>query len=267
VTRKALWLAVGVVLLTNAAALGVAWLNRSGASDAELVLTEREVRLLPRETENTAVGLRLEWVDPTAEAPASTWFDAGRLARLGFDCGVPVTRENARFYRGQAPRSAYAAFEFEGEAWQRYLASVQGDAVRESAVRGSHLVFVDVDLDPSALRARHPDRRRVIIVHATVGLRFRDLPRAAPFLAGHLDRAYPIEVSVAKHLRGALDELVERPRVPFDPTQSGRGTPLPGEPRFQATIRWGRYLEPWLVALQLSPTKLSGKNSFAEPQQ
>jgi hypothetical protein len=258
VTRKALWLAAGVVLLTNAAALGFAWMNRSGEPDAELVLTEREVRLLPRETENTAIGLRIEWVDPTREATSATWFDAARLARLGFDCSAPVTKENAQFYRGQAPRSAYAAFEFEGEAWQRYLASIQPDAVRESAARGSHLVFIDVDVDPSALRARHPDRRRVTITPATIGLQFRGAPQATPFLAGHLNMAYPTEVSVPKHLRGALEGLAEPPRVPFEPSQAWRGTPLPGNPRFGVTIKWGRHLEPWLVAIQPSPTKLSG---------
>ncbi len=79
--------------------------------------------------------------------------------------------------------------------------------------------------------------------------------------------AYPIGVSVPRHLRAALEGLPEPPRVPFDPGQSWRGTPLPGEPRFHATLKWGRYLEPWLVAIQTSPTKLSGKNSVAEPQQ
>ena len=149
-TRKTLWLAAGIVVLTNAIALRAAWVNRSGEPDAELVLTEREVRLLPYETENTALGLRLAWIDPARGAAAPGWFDAAALGRLGFDCTAPMTEQNSRSYRSQPPRAAFAAFEFEGESWQRYLDSLQDEAARESAVRGF----------PPRARRRGPRRRR-----------------------------------------------------------------------------------------------------------
>jgi hypothetical protein len=259
--RKALWLAALVVLLSNAVAFGFAWMNRSGEPEAVLTLTEREVRVLPRDTDNTAIGLRLEWIDPSSAPGAARWFDEAKLVDLGFDCSVPVTRENARFYRGQPPRSAYAAFELEGDSWKRHLEIVP------SAGTGSHLVLIDVGLDPAALRARHPDRRRVIIAHATAGVVFREAPGTPPALSGRVTDVYPIELSVPKDLRGALEGIKARPDNRFEPAQSWLGSPLQGAPRFSVTVAWGRSLEPWLVAIDRSPTNLSGKNSVAQPQQ
>jgi hypothetical protein len=260
VSRKALWLAAFVVVLANAAALGFAWMNRSGKSEAVLALTEREVRLLPREADNTAIGLRLAWIDPSGAQGAAPWFDAARLASLGFDCSPPVTRENASHYRRQPPRSAYAALEFEGEAWTRYVASVPEGPEREAAQAGSHLALVDVGLDPATLRARHPDAQRVVITHATVGLVFRDTRGTPPSLAGRVTAILPGELSVPRQFRGVLEGVPARPAVPFDPNQHWRGTSLPGAPRFRVTVAWGRSLEPWMAGAEASPTKLSGKN-------
>jgi len=247
-TRKSLWLAAFVVLISNAAALGYAWMNRQGEPTAELVLTEREVRLLPREAENTAIALRLTWFDPTRSPGAASWFDASRLTALGFDCTAPVTSENAMFYRGQAPRAAYAALEYEGERWRQYVASVPEGPERQAVEAGSHLVLADVGLDPRALRRAHPDRRRVVIVPATVGIEFRQRTNAPPMLVGRVNTAYPLEMSVPKHLRAAFEGLQDPPREPYEPEHAWRGTPLPVAPRFTVTLKWGRWLEPWLVA-------------------
>jgi hypothetical protein len=267
VARKAVWLAAFVVLLSNAVALGFAWMNRAGAPDAELTLSERELRIQPRETENTAIALQVAWIDPAGAPGAVSWFDATKLASLGFDCSAPVTRENAPFYRGQAPRSAYAAFEFEGDSWNRYLASIPAGATRESAEAGSHLVLIDVGLDPAALRASHPDRHRVVIAPTTIGLSFRQPQGQPPVLTGHVNMVHPMEMSVPRRLRAALEGLPGQPRAPYDPQESWRGAPLTGSPRFHATLRWGRSFEPWLVSTDRTPTKLSGKNSVAQPRQ
>jgi hypothetical protein len=163
-------------------------------------------------------------------------------------------------YRSQAPRSAYAAFEFEGDSWNRYLASLPEDSVREAAQAGSHLVLIDVGLDPAALRVRHPDRRRVVITHATVGLVFRDARGAPPSLAGRVTAIFPQELSVPRSFRGVLEGVEARRSQPFDANQWWRGTPLQGAPRFRVSVTWGRSLEPWVGGIEAMPTNLDGKN-------
>jgi hypothetical protein len=265
VTRKAVWLAAFVVLASNAVALGFAWMNRAGEPGAELTLTERELRIQPRETENTAIALRLAWIDPAGAPDAVSWFDAAKFASLGFHCSASAPRGIASSCYNQPPRPAYVALEFEGDAWTGYLASIPDGPARESAEAGSHLVLIDVGLDPAALRARYPDRHRVIIAPATIGLTSRQ--RQPPVFTGHADTVYPMEMSVPSHLRAALEGLSAQPRVPYDPRQSWRGSPLTGAPRFHATLRWGRSFEPWLLSIDRTPTKLSGKNSVAPPRQ
>ncbi len=259
-TRKPLWLAAIVVLVSNAMALGFAWMNRAGEPEAVLELTEREARLLPRDSDSTAITLRLAWVDPSGAPGAARWFDAAKLASVGFDCTAPLTDENFRFYRGQAPRAAYAAFEFEGESWQRYLASITSESGRQWAERGSHLVLVDAGLDPGRLRALHPNRRQVLIAHATVGLAFEAEPGKAPVIYGRVNSAYPIDLTVPPRLRDEIAAARPAPVPPFDPRERWRGTPLPDAPRYEVTVKWGRSLEPWIDSLRPDPTTPSGKN-------
>jgi hypothetical protein len=249
VKRKSLWLSALVVLLSNAAALGLAWVNRAGTPEAVLEVTEREARLLPRDSDRTAITLRLTWVDASGTSDAFRWFDAGKLAGLGFDVSAPQTRENASFYRGQAPRAAYAAFEFEGASWQRHLASLPLESDRETAGRGSHLVLVDVGLDPVALRARYPDRQKILVARVSVGLVFRAEPGKVPSAYGHLDDVYPTELTVPPRLKERLAGVRPLTGDLLGPVRESRGNPLPGAPRYRVRVAWGRALEPWIDAI------------------
>jgi hypothetical protein len=249
VRRTSLWLSALVVVMSNAAALGLAWVNRAGTPEAVLELTEREARLLPRDTDRTAMTLRLTWADASGTSDAFRWFDAAKLASLGFDVREPQTIQNASLYRGQAPRAAFAAFEYEGESWQRYLASLPFETDRETVGRGSHLVLVDVGLDPVALRARYPDRRKILITRASVGLAFRTEPGRAPSVRGHLDAVYPIDLTVPPRLQKRLGDVRPFKGDLVGPVRESRGNLLPDAPRYRVRVAWGRALEPWIETI------------------
>jgi hypothetical protein len=249
-SRKGLWIAAAVVIACNAFTLTRAGLNRNGEPEAVLDLTERELRLAPRETDNTAIVLRLEWsgLEPNNAAnPVPDWFDAAKLASLGFDCRLPATAENAAHYRGAAPRSVYAALENDGDAWRRYLDGLASQQERDAASRRPRLVLVDVGTDASALRARYPDRRRTVIVPATAGLSLVQPLSGKPFLRGRINVVYPFELNVPKELRSVLEPI--RPRaVSMADRQSGQMNAV-GEPRYRVSVKWGRSLEPWIAAV------------------
>ena len=252
-SRKGLWVAAVVVIVSNVFALGSAGINRGGEPDAVLNLTERELRLAPREAENTAMGLRLAWIDPAANAQEPGWFDAAKLAEIGFDCSRPVTAENASHYRTQPPRSTYAVLENEGAAWQRYLAAPPAGAEREVLERQSHLVLIDVGHDPSALRARYPDRRRTVVVPATARMAFVNDGKRDPFLRGRVSVTYPMELNVPRHLRPVLESMPPGARYAFDrrfDRLDRPGQPLADAPRYRITVKWGRSLEPWIESVQ-----------------
>jgi hypothetical protein len=132
-----------LVLVANVWVLVGVARNRAGRPDAELELTERELRLVRLGEENSGVALDLEWEGPRPrppDAPAG-WFDEAKLRELGFDPG--------QFSRASLPKDAFVVLEYQAR---------------------SGLVAVDAGRDPAALRRRYPGRGRHIIMRAMVNL-------------------------------------------------------------------------------------------------
>ncbi len=259
--RKGLWIAAVVVTVSNAYTLGSARSNRTAEPEAVLDLTERELHLAPREADNTAIVLRVEWTDLQPRFPAEAgpgWFDQAKLASIGFDTSLPVTPENGPRYNGMPPRAVYAALENDGEAWRRHLDAVATPAEKDAASRRPRLVLIDVGTDAGALRARYPDRRRTVIVPATAGLTFVQPRTGRPFLKGRVNTVYPMELNVPKELRPLLESLSPRPMVATLPRGEGQADAvlrqgdlaLAGEPRYRVTVKWGRSLEPWIESVE-----------------
>jgi len=262
------WLAAALVVLSNLAAWRVAALNRSGEPEAVLVLTERELRLPVRQAENTALALALVFEPPRPRSDGGPreagWFDRAKLESIGFDCSRPVTAENADYYRTRPPRAAYAALAFEGALWLKQMEraprapqppsslTVPDSAIRNGAVRvaprdpflDSHLLPIDVDNDPAALRARHPDTRAVAVVEATVALQYVGNAGQPPFLMGRVTSVLPPEINVPREWRGPLEGLQSD-------AEPGVWPPPQHEPRFRVTVSWGKRLEPWITKVEL----------------
>jgi hypothetical protein len=266
------WLAAALVVLSNLAAWRVAALNRLGEPEAVLVLTERELQLPAKQAENTALTLALVFEPPRPRGAGGPheagWFDRAKLQSIGFDCRRPVAAENADYYRTRPPRATYAALEYEGARWLKQLGqaprtpqppssfTVPESAVQNGVVRvaprdpflDSHLIPIDVDNDPAALRARHPDTRAVAVVEATVALQYVSNAGRPPFLTGRVTSVLPPEINVPREWRGALVALQsdEEPGV-WPPPQH--------EPRFRVTVSWGKRLEPWITNVELLTPK------------
>ena len=230
--RPSLLWAAAIVLAANAVAWIAAARNQAGTPEAVLVLTERELRLPPRQAENTALTLTLVFEpprrQPREEVREPGWFDRAKLQSIGFDCRRPVTPENAEYYRTRIPRSVFAALEY-----------------RESDSLETHLRPLDVDTDAVALRQRHPDRSRVVVVEATASVRYVADAGQMPFLTGEITSVLPGEIHVPRQWRGVLTPLQQ-------PEQRvGEWPPPAAEPRFRATVAWGRRLEPWITSVEL----------------
>lgn len=133
------WLAfaaAGVLVAADAALLlGVARARR-GEPEARLLLTERELALPPRNEENSALSLRLNWWGGRVR-PRDETLDAARLAALGFDTSS----------RRPAARRVYVVLELRPEAPEGFI----------------RLARVDAGRDARLLRERYPDRQRYAI--------------------------------------------------------------------------------------------------------
>src|SRR5277367_2446001 len=121
--------AASIILVANAFALIHSARNRAGSPEAEITLTNRELRYFDQSAtdDDSGVTLHLQWTDPSIpwvpeSDPRPNWINRQKLEALGFDCGVdPDSSDGARFYQRQRPRHAFAALEYDGEAWRQYL--------------------------------------------------------------------------------------------------------------------------------------------------
>jgi hypothetical protein len=288
--RPALLAAAALVLAASGFVLcGVAW-NRRGEPEATLTLTEREAPLAwssPSE-ESSGVALRLEaretrygygyGDDPSSRSRGREARPAGlegaRLAGLGFDTALPRDLDEAYLAaRRQLSRPALAAVELGGapwEAWKRHLAEelaeteravAAGERTAEQLERerreaaeqlrtGSRLFVVDVDRDPEALRARHPDRRTVFLAPVTVQVEVdhegeeRVCDPARCRLRGSVTQVID-EVNVPRHLQRALREAgAGKAR------RRARGEPEEERPHYEVVLRFGHRHEPWIEAIR-----------------
>ena len=258
--------AIALLLVSNAFVLIHAMRNRSGEPEAEIELTEREIRYYPHGSDDSSLTLMLLWQNPAAEygypSIASVepgFFDRAKLEEIGFDLSVPPEAKQAdRFYRGQRSRGVYAALEYDGAAWQAWLKQREAgvanevrygsqikfeDRLRLLRETESRLVAVDVGLDPAALRRKFPDRKKVMIL---------------PGLA------HAVLVPVTHVLRGAITSIpVDNINVPdtFRPQlgqqtyfsgwrTEANGTVIIDPPAFAVAIRVGSYYEPWVEAIR-----------------
>jgi hypothetical protein len=285
--RRGLLVALAVVAAVNLGVTLDVLRDRAGEPDAVVTLDERELALESLPREGGAITLRWKYQRegrPDGNAPAFLpyWIDQHALEALGFDCSVPPAAPGAaEHYRGVMPRRVVVALEVGGPAWQARLeawqqrsrADVQRlvstgvlkpgeeaaylEAVDRAPERVSRLVPVDVGLDAEALRARHADRSRYLLLPGLVQL-FRDGGNggAGPFLFGRVVEVFPAELTVPREAHGALEGLSPTV-VALPPGVTGqRWSPdrhsverIAHAPRYELSVATGRLLRPRITSV------------------
>jgi hypothetical protein len=210
--------------------------NRSGGREA-IVLSERELFVSPRSDDNTAAKLSLSWQPPSMRR--DTWFNAEKLAQLGFDTR---TAGGELADRRQLPRDVFVVLELDGPAWRAFLEerreAVGGERtlVDELAEKGSRLVVVDADRDAAVLESRYPDARRYVITAGAARAQVVSMPNQPSYVVGTIDRIMPQQIHVPTTWAAEL--------VPSDARERRAGA------RFDADIRYGLNYEPWVTAVR-----------------
>jgi uncharacterized protein DUF4824 len=272
-------LAAGLALLalTNAVALGGALWNRSGDPQARMRLSERELQRLEAwygNRENSGLTLNLRWrvvVEDRADTGfysmrygsaygSPAWLDKAKMESLGFGTSMlaAYSERGRKRYEKQLPREALLVLELDGPAYRGALEATRGRVERELAKpflpgdkaaeerrktarealdwetsRSSRLFVVDAGADSDALRAKYPDRARYAIVRGEV--RPAAAGAGADRAVGQVDSVSVASINVPLRLRGV-----------FADAQLSDYGPAPRTP-LEATVAWGRRLEPWLV--------------------
>ena len=245
--------AAGIVCLTNIGALTLGALNRVGPPDAEMTLSERELRL-ERQSDSTATSLRLMFVQRFDREGA--WLTCPKLETLHVSCTVPPGADMSRWYARQPPRPAYVVLEYDGPAWQAYRAAEKrrieesrrtyapaspddSDAVLD---RYSRLVAIDAGTDAAALRRMYSDSHRYLVVEARVSVYGDSGPTgrsaSGPLrLSGTITQLTPSTINVPKPYSSTFTSMIASSFAPS----------ADQPPRYWVTLRYGRFHEPWIV--------------------
>ncbi len=267
-----------LIVLTNAVALvGVAY-NRSGNPDSILVLTQRELQMPYkwwRDRENSGIALSLLWrvhreeiddVDTGSWYPgggAPGWLTKAKLGELGFDVSRSEDSDQGRrHYERQLPKEVFIVLELDGPAYAEARARAKRHADREDALRAanpdkkefeqrskeardrldreerqySRLFAVDTGLDAGALRSQYPDRAHYAVARGQVRPLLAGSPQA-PKLTGYVSQLSIDEINVPLEFRSVFDHALPD-------TATGGRSPA----RFDATVAFGKRLEPWITA-------------------
>lgn len=239
----ALWTAALLLLplAYTGAALAVVNANRN-TSRAPIVLTQREAGAPFANEENSATRLRLGWQpEPVG---VRWWFDREKLQEIGFDTSVDPKDEHAdRHYRRMLPREAFVAFEYDGPAWDAWLAARESNEPAgmrrpEGNLRdyASRLVAVDAARDAATLAVRYPDGRTHLITAAVVRPERVGSTSEQPYLAGIILAIAPSQIYVPRDL---ARRLPQRERTP------SAGLP----PAYTVTVAYGARWEPFVTAV------------------
>jgi Domain of unknown function (DUF4824) len=240
---------MSLVIVTNIVMLASVRVNRTGAPDATMTLTERELQIERTSDRDSAQKLQLEWWPRFWSEPDETsWLTPDKLATLGITCRQRITHPTVTTESCGLGRRAFVAYEYDGPAWQKVAVALQsrrdaapqkapGDYLDKWIKFGSRLVPVDASTDSTELRRAHPDRQRYFIVLAMVQAQ-RTVDRRT--------NASPVPV-----VTGTIEPLTTTLIAParFRDLLLKLGPSDFVEPRYTVKVAFGRRHEPWILAI------------------
>jgi len=225
-----------LVLVVNAACLGVGVWNRRGDPATTVELTERELGLVRAGEENGLLRLNLQYHDPGGIGRASSWADSASLAALGFDPDRVSTGHEVALPRGRPHRRP---------AWVLLRLDPSSDPMPadEADYGRSRLVPVAVGTNPRALLRGTDQSATYLVLRGVVGVsRFVAPPDSitggspGETWAASLDLVTPRFLHVPRSLVPVLDRLAPGAR----PSES---------PRYLVRVATGRLGMPWVVGI------------------
>ena len=281
-SRKYILLAgAGLILLTNAVALGGAAYNRYGDPESTLRLSERELRPadgwgVDRENSGMALDLRWRTLGKDVESAndfiegryayrgAPTWLNQRKLAALGFNTSsrkAPGGRE----YDAISAKQVFLVLELDGAAYQAMLERVRqlGEQAKTAHTGSANVKDVErkVKNAEERLAREETSNSRLFVIDAgldaeALRAQYPDRTRYA-IVRGQVrpywDRGANGVTELVGHVVGTSAGEINVPlgfQTSFaranERTSRGENAQLP---KRDITVAFGRRLEPWITAV------------------
>lgn len=269
--RTTLIAGVALILLTNMAALLGAAYNQGGEPTSTLQLSERELQLpyWRGNKDNSGITLDLRWRSSGTSNTVSpyddddpAWLDKAKLASLGFDVSMPIDTDPQRaIYRKQLSKPVFLALEFDGPAYRHVIElakkrdaedleknegtdpkKVRPTALSQELNLASRLFVVDAGLDSEKLRAKYPDTHHYCIVRGQIQPSVIRDEEKRPLMTGYIKDVAAQSINVPLEFRHVFVPILQKRNANFAYEENEK------RPKFDATVAFGKRLEPWLAA-------------------
>lgn len=262
---------IALILVTNLVALLGVTYNHSGMPDSTLKLSQRELDIPYRwglSKDNSGIALRLQWRFPGSlnqyqqyDDNDPGWLDKAKLASLGFNVSMPIDTDSSRTtYQKQLSKPVFLVMEFDGPAYQQSIELAkkkdaddskkkeaddkkrkQPTALSQELNVNSRLFVVDAGLDREMLRVKYPDTRHYSIVHGQIQPKVTNNKEKQPLMTGYIKDVSAQDINVPFEFRDVF-EPIQKKNQRYGAAENDKAPP------FEATVAFGRRLEPWIVA-------------------
>ncbi len=268
-SRRLFFVALAVVVATNAIILMKVGLNRFSGEKRVITLTERELSAPYRHhRENSGFSLNIRWsvLDDENDYGYRTepkWLDQDKLEVLGFSLEKPTDKDKNR-YRGYLSKEVFVVLEYSGAHYQKALERAKREFEKETSNYAKHtdqaqkwtldqaetrlkrmenassrLYAVDAGTNVEQLRERYSDAGTYMIVRGVVQPLYNS--RAKTF-SGYIQHLSIDKVNVPLAYRKVFNRL-ERP--------GGASYGGSHPPRYTVKLAYGSSYEPWIESVEL----------------
>jgi len=274
--KRTLLLGLGIIILSNAVALGGVIYNRSGEPTSRPSLTERELSLpysYGFASENSGISLKLNWRVFDSKSTTNyysywnpaQWLDTVKLGSLGFDVSYPLDKsDSSDYYQKTLSREVFLVLENDGAVYQTVLQTKRDklaeaqrlahqnsdkvefknrlktatDGLEAEQKENSRLFVIDAGLDYESLRKQYSDNRLYLIVKGQVLLRYYGSYHKSPYLRGTIKQLSVTNVNIPLQHARVLTSLMQDKSY-----RRGRKQP----PRYEVSLQYGQRYEPWVM--------------------
>ena len=263
--KRHLTLGLLILILTNIMLFAGVWINRTGLTTSELVLTERELSLPYlnfSEQDNSGLALQIKWRVPVQETDPSHHYNYQRsiditetkLGSLGFEPERSIQKSNV------LEKELYWALEFDGQLYQKQLSITEDhyqtflatftknsdkeqyriekrleERLREETIQSSRLFFVETAQNSEKLIDKYINQKNILIVKG----------QARPSY-NHQTNTFKLHL----HTLSNPNIMLIRDQILLLEGLEPIDNKVVNKPRYAVDVKWGRRFEPWVTSLK-----------------
>lgn len=253
--------AFALLILTNIVVLLGIYLNRSGDTTSEAILTQRELEVpYSMRKENNSIFLKLVYrsINKSKFSHEGNWLNIAKLKELGFDTDkYLIYKKNI----SRPSKEVFIVLEYDGESYKRSLKLAEETFARKEALysadkskqrayknaknalareqtSASRLFAIDAGLDYDILRQKYANKANFIIVKGLVKI---SNSYKEKITYGYIQQLHIQKINLPYEFKYLLKDV-----KPIDKYNTKQNI----YPNYKVEVKYGSRYEPWISSVK-----------------